>query len=97
MKGDDPVNRSDQSIAIRERLVNSDGRRELANDLARAYLNKANAMRALGDNRAAVTLYDQTIAILERLVTGKAHGEPAQQLGTGLSSYAEAQYGCYGK
>ncbi len=70
----------DQVIVIRERLVNSEGRRELANNLATAYMNKANAVMALGDNRAAVTLYDQAIAIYERLVNDEGRRELANYL-----------------
>ena len=44
----------DRAIEILERLVNVEGRRELANDLAGLYMNKAVAVEALGDNRAAV-------------------------------------------
>ena len=57
-----------RAIEIRERLVNDEGRQELANDLAMCYANKAVAVRALGDNRTAVALYDLAIQIRERLV-----------------------------
>lgn len=46
---------------VNVRLVNQEGRRELAGDLATAYTNKANAVGALGDKRSAVALYDQTV------------------------------------
>ncbi len=50
--GDIPgaVTLHNQAIAIRERLVNNEGRRELANDLADAYMNKAIAVGDLGDD-----------------------------------------------
>ena len=38
----------DRAIEIRERLVNVEGRRELANDLATLYMNKAVAVRSSG-------------------------------------------------
>ena len=58
-------------MAIWERLVNEEGRRELASDLASVYVNKANAVSDLGDERGALALYDQAMAILERLVRRK--------------------------
>ena len=39
------------------------------------YLNKADAVSALGDNRGAVALYDQAIAIRERLVNQEGRRE----------------------
>ena len=65
----------DQAIAILERLVNQEGRRELANNLAAVYTNKASAVSALGDHRGAVALYDQAIAIRERLVNQEGRRE----------------------
>jgi lipopolysaccharide biosynthesis regulator YciM len=58
----------DRAIEIRERLVNVEGRHELANDLALLYSNKAFAVENLGDNRSAVALYDRAVEVLERLV-----------------------------
>jgi hypothetical protein len=52
---------------VLERLVNQEGRHELANDLATTYMNKATAITDLGDHRGAVALYDQTIAIPDLL------------------------------
>ena len=40
-------------------------------------MNKANAVRALGDHRAAVELFDQAIAIRERLVNQEGRRELA--------------------
>jgi len=40
--------------------------------LAKNYMNKANAVSDLGDNRGRVGYNDQAIAILERLVNQKA-------------------------
>ena len=72
----------DRAIEILERLVNVEGRRELANDLATLYMNKANAVMNLGDNRAAVGLYDRAIEILERLVNVEGRRELANDLAT---------------
>jgi serine/threonine protein kinase len=58
----------DQAIAIRERLVNQEGHRELANNLAMAYHNKASSLNDLGDHSGAVVIFDQAIVILEQLV-----------------------------
>jgi len=52
-------------IAIYERLVEQEGRRDLANELAGIYMNKAIAVKALGDLRGAVALYDRCITIRE--------------------------------
>ena len=41
----------DQAIAIRERLINEEGGRELANDLAMAYMNKAIAVCDFREHR----------------------------------------------
>ena len=43
-------------------------------------MNKANAVRALGDNHGAVALYDQAIAIRERLVNQEGRRELANDL-----------------
>jgi tetratricopeptide (TPR) repeat protein len=88
----------DQAIAIRERLVNQEGRSELANDLAALYMNKANALGghkhptawALGDTRRVVALYDQALAIRERLVNQEGRWELADALATTYASKAAA-------
>ncbi|MCC6822426.1 MAG: tetratricopeptide repeat protein, partial [Verrucomicrobia subdivision 3 bacterium] len=64
----------DRGIVILERLACQPGSRELPhgleliNALAGAFYNKGNATSALGDNRAALDLYNKAIAIRERLV-----------------------------
>jgi serine/threonine protein kinase/lipopolysaccharide biosynthesis regulator YciM len=70
----------DRAIEIFERLVNVEGRRELANGLATLYINKANAVVGIGDNRAAVGLYDRAIEIRERLVNVDGRREIANDL-----------------
>ena len=53
---------------MRERLLNKEGRLEIASDLALAYMNKASAVNDLGDTLGAIALYDRVIEIRERLV-----------------------------
>jgi tetratricopeptide (TPR) repeat protein len=60
---------------IGERLVHQEGWRKPAHELARTYLNKANALKALGDPRAAVAFYDRAIEIYERLVEQEGRRE----------------------
>ena len=80
----------DRAIAIRERLVEAEGRRELANVLAMACVNKASTLSALGDNRAAVALYDRAIAIRERLVEAEGRRELANKLAMAYLNKANA-------
>jgi tetratricopeptide (TPR) repeat protein/tRNA A-37 threonylcarbamoyl transferase component Bud32 len=82
----------DQTIAIREQLVNQEGRRELAHDLAMVYMNKAIAVRALGDNRGAAALYDQAIAIREQLVNQEGRRELANDLAMAYMNKAVAMW-----
>ena len=69
----------DRAIKIRERLVNQEGRRELANDLAATYTSKAHAVGDIGDNRA-MELCDRAIKIRERLVNQEGRRELADDL-----------------
>jgi hypothetical protein len=62
----------------------------LANDLAGAYVNKAIAVRALGDPRAAVTLHDRAIEIWERLVHQEGRRELANDLAIAYFNKATA-------
>ena len=62
----------DKAIQILDRLVNEEGRLELANDLATVYMNKAND---LGDDHTAVDLYDEATQLLERLVKKEGRSE----------------------
>ena len=80
----------DRAIEIRERLVNQEGRRELANNLAGSYQSKAVAVSALGDKRAAVSLYDRAIEIYERLVNQEGRRELANDLARSYQSKAAA-------
>ena len=67
----------DQAIVIHERLVNQEGRWELANDLAGLYMDNAAALRDLGDTRGVLALYDQALMIRERLVNQEGRWELA--------------------
>ena len=63
----------DRAIEIRERLVNVEGRRELADDLANLH-EQGHCGDSLGDDRAAV-VYDRAIDIRERLVNVEGRHE----------------------
>ena len=84
---------SNKAIQILEQLVNIGGQRELANDLAIAYMNKANALRGLGDRQEAFALYDRAIEIFERLVIGEGRRELAQHLAIAYMNKANALHG----
>ena len=47
-------------------------------------MNKAIAVRNLGDNRAAVALYDRAIEIRERLVNVEGRHELANELASAI-------------
>ncbi len=53
---------------LREHLVNVEGRHELANNLAGAYLNKGNALKNLGKPNEALAEYDKAMEIWKPLV-----------------------------
>jgi len=72
--------------------VEREGRGELANDLAAAYMEKANALYSLGEARAALALYDRAIAIRERLVEREGRGELANDLAMAYMNKASALY-----
>jgi lipopolysaccharide biosynthesis regulator YciM len=72
----------DRALAIYDRLVEREGRREVSNDLAMAFINKATAVSALGDKGAAVGVYDRALAIYERLVDRVRAARGVQRLAT---------------
>jgi tetratricopeptide (TPR) repeat protein len=74
----------DQAIAIRTRLVEREGRAELANDLAATLVNKGAALWGLSRPAEAVTAYDQAIAIRTRLVEREGRAELANDLAGAL-------------
>jgi tetratricopeptide (TPR) repeat protein len=70
----------DRALAIQERLVNNDGRREFANHLAVTYTAKAVLLDGQGAARDAVTAHDCALAIQERLVNQEGRREFAGPL-----------------
>ena len=80
----------DKAIRIQERLINEEGSRELANDLAMTYMNKGIGIGALGDHKGAVSVYDQAIAIRERLVNVEGRLELANDLAIAYTNKAAA-------
>jgi tetratricopeptide (TPR) repeat protein len=80
----------DQAIAIYERLMNQERRRDLANELAAAYMNKGSAIKDLGNNQAAVRLYELAIGIWEGLVNQQGHRDLAKHLATAYHNKAAA-------
>ncbi len=62
----------DRAIEIYERLIEIEGRGELATDMARAYHRKANALYSLGEFKEVLALNDRAIEIYERLVVLEA-------------------------
>lgn len=79
----------DRAVTLYEQLVR-EGRSDLASELARAYANKAVAVRELGEQRAAAALADQTIALYERLVEQEGRHELANDLATAYDNKAVA-------
>ena len=55
----------DRALEIREELVQREGRRELANDLAMTHVNKAVTLQKLSQHEAAITEVERAIALLE--------------------------------
>ena len=72
----------DKSIAITEKLVNREGRDELASRLALLYRNKADLLTQTGDPDQAQGLVKAGIKILERIVYREKQteltGDPAR-------------------
>lgn len=58
----------DRAVVFLERLVEVEGRRELAEHLAKACVNKAIALRKVREYQIAVSTNDRAIAILEQMV-----------------------------
>jgi hypothetical protein len=57
------------AITILTELAERQGRAELADDLAMAYLSKGAVVQARGDLATAVGLFDRALAILSHLVS----------------------------
>jgi tetratricopeptide (TPR) repeat protein len=67
-------------------LVEVEGRKELANDLAMALMNKGNSLWALGRHREAIDCHDEAIKIRRRLVEVEGRVELANYLAMALVS-----------
>jgi tetratricopeptide (TPR) repeat protein len=80
-------------------LVEIEGRMELANDLARALMNKGNALWPLGRHREAIDCYDEAIEIFKRLIEVEGRMELANYLAMALINKGETlrQMGCLDK
>jgi tetratricopeptide (TPR) repeat protein len=80
----------DEAIAALRRLVQGEGRTELANVLAAALLNKGMALDDLGRLGEAAAAYDEAIAALRRLVQDEGRTELADDLAKALMNKANA-------
>jgi tetratricopeptide (TPR) repeat protein len=77
---EDAINAHGEAIVIRRRLVEEQGRVDLANDLARALKNKGNALAVLGQLEDAIDAFDEAIGILRGPVDGQIRTELASVL-----------------
>jgi tetratricopeptide (TPR) repeat protein len=80
----------DEAIRIRRRLVEVEGRVELANYLAKALMNKGNALSALGHHNEAIDCYNEAIEIYRRLVEIEGRVELANYLAMALMNKGAA-------
>jgi tetratricopeptide (TPR) repeat protein len=78
----------DLAINIRKPLVEDEGRKELANDLAAAYMNKGVALRGLGRSNEAIENYDLAINILKPLVEDEGRKELTDDLAMAFANKA---------
>jgi tetratricopeptide (TPR) repeat protein len=81
---EEAVSAYDEAIAVCRRTVEQEGRRELANDLAMALMNRGNALAGLGQLEEAVSAYDEAIAVCRRLVEQEGRRELANDLARAL-------------
>src|SRR5262249_10131024 len=72
----------DMAVRMRENQVRGQGRHELRNNLAGAYMNRGNALRHLGRLEDALADYDVAIGMREELV----HREGCRDLRNDLAS-----------
>jgi tetratricopeptide (TPR) repeat protein len=78
--GESAIGFFDRGIQIRERLVNQENRRELAEDLAASYTNKANVLLSLGRMAEVVSADDRAIKIYESLLRENGSKEFSKKL-----------------
>jgi tetratricopeptide (TPR) repeat protein len=84
----------DEAIGIRRRLVEVEGRVELANDLASALMNKGIALSDLGRLSEALQCYDEGIGLWEMMMAeGKVHVAPSLIKGLGIRFELKRQMG----
>jgi len=77
---EDALRHNDALVDELTRLVEEEGRAELANDLAMAHNNRGNARRNLGQHESAIADFDEAIAIRTRLVEEEGRAELASDL-----------------
>jgi tetratricopeptide (TPR) repeat protein len=80
----------DRALTVYRKLVEQDGRVELADDLASALMNKGVALGSQGRLAEAVVVYDQAIASFARLVEQDSRVELANDLANALVNKANA-------
>jgi tetratricopeptide (TPR) repeat protein len=74
-----------EAIGIYRRLVEVEGRVDLANNLAIALMNKGNALSDLGHLSEALQCYDEGIGLWEMMMAeGKVHVAPLLIKGLGI-------------
>ena len=74
----------ERSVAILQRLVEQEGRRELTNDLASALMNQAIALQSMDRLAEAVALFERSVAIRQRLVEQEGRRELSADLALAL-------------
>lgn len=84
--------RYDEAIALRRRLVESEGRSELTNDLALALMNQGVALRSLDRLPEALARYDEAITFYRQLVEQEGRTELTNNLAMALMNQGVALY-----
>lgn len=78
---DESIELSSSAIKILEKLITEQGRNELANDLATAYMNRGNSLQQLtGKIEDGIKDYDKAIGIREQLVNDRKREEIGSDL-----------------
>jgi tetratricopeptide (TPR) repeat protein len=81
---------TERAERLAKHLVEVEGGVELANDLARALVNKGNALSYLGHPKEAIDCYDEAIEIRRRLVEVEGGVELANDLASALMNKGNA-------
>lgn len=87
------INSAEQCIAIYQRLVEQEGRQDLANKLAEELLGKAEYLICSGNLAAALQESDKSIAIMRRLVENEGRREYYNTLAQALHSAGDTLWG----